>query len=440
MNFAERWIDKWLSLLVGRQELRTTINNSGWLFVDRVLRMAIGFLVNVQVTRYLGPVDYGTWNYVLAFSGIFVPFVSFGIESVCLRDLIKLPQQADRFLGSTLLIKGLGALAGIGLGLATFWWSGSYRQELSIPLTSYLCIFLLQPLDVYELFFLSKSKSKYPVYLRMALFAAFSGAKLYALQLSASLYTFMYIHLTEVATSLVGLPLVFWLKAWSPFRVRVDWGLVRNYLGQHWHLFFATLANLLYMKVDQVMLYYLHSEREVGLYAAGLRISEIGYFVPIIVVNSMMPGWVKAFETNRVVFESKFARTLKFLVISALLMAIACTFGSSWVIATLYGSRYSTSASVLTVHSWTSVFYFSGIAFYNYNVIQSFTQFGLCKSMFGLVLNVVLNYFIIPLYGALGAAYTTLVSFALAEVLFLLAFRATRPLFFVFWKSFLPWK
>ncbi|HTF62329.1 MAG TPA: hypothetical protein VK638_06405, partial [Edaphobacter sp.] len=51
--------------------LRKIIGNMGWLFVDRFVRMGMGLFVGVWVARYLGPAQFGSLNFALAFIALF---------------------------------------------------------------------------------------------------------------------------------------------------------------------------------------------------------------------------------------------------------------------------------------------------------------------------------------------------------------------------------
>jgi|GEM_PF-5865723 len=45
--------------LAHRPNLVKILDNIGWLFLDKVLRMGVGLLVGVWVARYLGPEQFG---------------------------------------------------------------------------------------------------------------------------------------------------------------------------------------------------------------------------------------------------------------------------------------------------------------------------------------------------------------------------------------------
>ena len=60
---------------------------------------------------------------------------------------------------------------------------------------------------------------------------------------------------------------------------------------------------------------------------------------------------------------------------------------------------------------------------------------GRCPQGAGALVNVLLNYLLIPEFGGQGAAYATLISYAFASFFSLLIFSKTRPIFIMMLKS-----
>ncbi|WP_242479729.1 oligosaccharide flippase family protein [Lamprobacter modestohalophilus] len=54
-----------------RPNLVKIVDNIGWLFIDKLLRMGVGLFVGVWVARYLGPEQFGLLNFAPAFTGLF---------------------------------------------------------------------------------------------------------------------------------------------------------------------------------------------------------------------------------------------------------------------------------------------------------------------------------------------------------------------------------
>ena len=70
-----------ISRLTSHAGFRKYFFNTGWLFAEKVLRMAVGLFVGVWVARYLGPSLYGLLNYAGAFVGLFSAFATLGLEN-----------------------------------------------------------------------------------------------------------------------------------------------------------------------------------------------------------------------------------------------------------------------------------------------------------------------------------------------------------------------
>ena len=70
--------------------LRKIMGNMGWLFVDHFVRMGMGLFVGVWVARYLGPVQFGSLNFALAFIALFATATTLGLEGIVIRELLHL--------------------------------------------------------------------------------------------------------------------------------------------------------------------------------------------------------------------------------------------------------------------------------------------------------------------------------------------------------------
>jgi O-antigen/teichoic acid export membrane protein len=71
--------------LTHRPNLVKILDNIGWLFLDKVLRVGVGLLVGVWIARYLGPEQFGLLNFAFAVIGLFSVAAS-TVESMILDD------------------------------------------------------------------------------------------------------------------------------------------------------------------------------------------------------------------------------------------------------------------------------------------------------------------------------------------------------------------
>src|SRR5580658_638643 len=74
--------------------IRTFVDNSGWLLLDKVLRILLGALVGAWVARYLGPSKFGELSYAVAFIAVFTAIAGLGADGITVRDLARDPRAA----------------------------------------------------------------------------------------------------------------------------------------------------------------------------------------------------------------------------------------------------------------------------------------------------------------------------------------------------------
>jgi O-antigen/teichoic acid export membrane protein len=114
-------------------------------------------------------------------------------------------------------------------------------------------------------------------------------------------------------------------------------------------------------------------------------------------------------------------------------LGIATAVGVSWwsheIIGLFFGRQYEGAGPVLALHTWTSVFVFLGFASSNWFVAEGLQKYSFYRTAAGAVINVGMNYILIPIYGILGAAAATLFSQFVASYFFNAFSRETRGIF-----------
>ena len=77
---------------------RKYLKNTGWLFSGQMLRMLLGLSVSVAVARYLGPADFGIFNFVLSIVALITVVCSLGLENLAQRELVKHSEDKDKII------------------------------------------------------------------------------------------------------------------------------------------------------------------------------------------------------------------------------------------------------------------------------------------------------------------------------------------------------
>ncbi|MEK7804508.1 MAG: polysaccharide biosynthesis C-terminal domain-containing protein, partial [Planctomycetota bacterium] len=148
-----------------------------------------------------------------------------------------------------------------------------------------------------------------------------------------------------------------------------------------------------------------------GIYAAATRISEIWYFIPIIIVSSVSPAIVDAKKIGEDIYYRRLRKLFQFTAGLAFAIAIPTTVMSKYFVLLLFGKSYEAAGPILAVHIWAALFYFLGIVQGPWNVTEGLTNLSLKRTLISAVVNIVLNFILIPAYSGIGAAISTVVAY-----------------------------
>ncbi|MDZ8134015.1 MAG: flippase [Nostoc sp. DedQUE04] len=403
-----------LSKFKSRSGLRAIIANTGWLFADRILRMGASLVVGVWVARYLGVQQYGLFNYALAFVALFSPIFTLGLDDVVVRHLVRQSSNKEEILGTTFWLKFLGGIASVLLAVSTMFFLGEH-ETLKIWLVAILGIAgVFRASDTIELWFQSRIQSKYSVIAKNTAFLLNTVIKIALILTKAPLLAFALVTLAEFAMSAIGLLIVYQVKGSSLWLWRWSIAVAKTLLKESLPLIFSGFAIMIFMRIDQVMLGQMIGDSEVGVYSAAVRISEIWYFIPGAIVSSVAPAIYAAKEKSESLYYQRIGQLFSLMTCISLAIALPMSFLSDKIIIVMFGSGYADAGAILAVHIWTSLFVFMGLATSPWFIAEGLNHVSLGKTLFGAILNIILNLLLIPKYAGLGAAIATIISQAAA--------------------------
>jgi PST family polysaccharide transporter len=398
------------SRLQDRPYAQQIAGNSVWLFADKVVRAGVGLFVGVWMARYLGPAQFGQLSYAIAFVALFTPIASLGLEGITVRELVRHPEKKNEILGSVFTLKLIGGIVAFLGVLAVLSLMRHEEVQVRWLVTIVALGMIFQAVDVADLWFQSQVQSRYTVIAKNVAFLSLAGIKVWLIVTRADVVAFAWAATAEIALGAVGFYIAF-------RSVGNTWGTLRpamvrmtSLLKESWPLLLSGLAIMLYMRIDQVMLAKMVGEQAVGLYSAALRFSEAWYVIPAIVVSSVMPALTEARAKSQEQYYQRLQRMFVLLVRIAYLVAIPMTVLSSPLIHFFYGESYGPTGLILAVHIWTAVFVFLGVASGPWIVNEGLTKLSLYQTILGATSNIALNLYLIPLYGAVGAAFATVIS------------------------------
>ncbi len=419
----------------GREDLQKIVGNMGWLFMDKVTRLASGLVIGVWLARYLGPEEFGLYNYAVAFVALFGAFTTLGLDGVVVREIVRNPIARDEILGTAFALRLIGGFIGLLITITAILLMHPYGSLAYWLVAIIAAGMIFQAFDVIDYWFQTQVQSKYTVYAKNAALFFIVLVKAALILYHAPLIAFAWAYLAETILVSLAMMIVYringhFIKFWH-----VNLDRAKSLLRDSWPLILSSLAIMVYMRIDQVMIGEMIGTDAVGIYSAAISISEVWYFIPMAITASVFPVIIHSKKISEELYRSNFQRLYDLMVWLALIVAVPMTFYADSIINILYGSQYNQAGTVLTIHIWGSVFVFLGVTSGRWFLAENMNHIFFRRTLAGGVVNVILNFILIPVYGIRGAAIATLISQASAAYFGDIFNSATRELFFMKTKS-----
>jgi PST family polysaccharide transporter len=308
-------------------------------------------------------------------------------------------------------------------------------DQLTVGLVAILATAgILNAFDTIDFWFQSQVQSKYTVVARNTAFVIIALIKVVLIKIHAPLVAFAWATLGEVALGATGLIIAYRFKGYS-ILWRWSLSLAKTLLTESWPLILSGLTIMIYMRIDQIMLGQMVGDEAVGLYSAATRISEVWYFIPTAISSSVAPSIYAAKQVSEELYYQRIKKLIRLLVMISLVVAVPMSFLSTTIITLLFGNGYAAAGSILGIHIWAAVFVFMGVASGSWFIAEGLTQLAFRRTLMGAVVNVILNWLLIPAYAGVGAAVATVISYGISASLSNLFAQKTRKIFMIQLKS-----
>lgn len=435
-NFIKYTPDFFKRKVEHRPGLIKILDNIGWLFFDKILRMGVGLLVGVWVARYLGPENFGLLNYAMAFTGLFGAIATLGLQGIVVRDIVNYPQNANTILGTAFILRFIGGLITFLAIIISISLLRPDEMLTKITVAIFGFIIVIQSGEVIKWWFESQIQSKFVVWIENGVFLFIAAVKVGMILSHASLLAFVLAAFIETLLGALFLLLFYWKKSGSLSSWKPDLTIAKKLLLDSWPLILSSLAIAIYMKIDQVMLGQMLGDQAVGIYSAAVRVSEVWYFIPGIIVSSVFPSIIEARKIDEKLYYQRLQKLYDLIVWIALAVALPMTFVSPWLITILFGNDYTEAGAILSIHIWSALFVFLGVASSNWFLIENKQILSFQRTALGAITNVLLNLYLIPKYGTIGAALATVISYAIAGIFYDVFQKETHKMFKMKIQSF----
>jgi O-antigen/teichoic acid export membrane protein len=402
-------------MLSSRPQLLVVASNAAWLILDRFVRLVLALTMGAWVARHLGPAQFGELSYAISLIAFFQGIVNLGADGIAVRDIARNPSKAPLILGTLLRLRlACGVVCwGGAVALVYVLRPGDFSALVLVALIGTSLV--LQCAETVDLWFQSQYRNKNTVKAKLLAYLVANCLRVGFLINDAPLWTFALAAAIDAAVLATSLAFAYRRMPTST-GWRMSGGFALSLLRESWPFMVSSLAALLYMRIDQIMIRHLLGEVQLGIYAAAMPVSQVWQVVPVTAAVALAPYITKKKAEGQAPYTKALSQAFRVTVFFSLAVTAGTTLAAPWIIVILYGHAYVDSALVLAVHVWSNIFIALGVIQGLWLITEGLGRLTLYRTVLGAGICIVGNWYAIPRYGLVGAAWVNVVSQFVAAV------------------------
>ena len=371
---------------------------------------AVGTLVLwLIVARLLDPDAIGQYALAVSLAAIFANVCKVGYENLAIREVARNREQAATYLGDILTLKGGLAIVGFLLLAATVALVGYPGEKGALILVVGATTFTVAMIAGLEWCFQAFERMEYQGGLRLL-------RSVVTLVLGAGVLwwsrNILGLAVVQLGVSCVIFALVFTIirRRFARPAWRLDWPAFGAMTRQALPFGIGIFGTVLLFNVDTIMLSHLKGDAVTGIYNLAYRLVDALKILPIALASALYPPLSQAFLHDRASLTALVTKAWFLMVIAALPVAVGTTLLADRFILLFYGGRYVAAGPVLAILVWAGalMFLFSVLSITLSAIDRQPTGAGLV--FMGTLINIGLNFFLIPRWGAWGASLALVIA------------------------------
>lgn len=415
-------------------QVQTIFKNMSWLLISQIIASVCGFIWTILMARYLGVDNYGIFGFATSLTGILAITIDFGISNHIVRHIATDYDSAPKYLGNALPLKSIFSVGTIILTLIILILMKT--DELVITVT------LLFTIEMIFKSFIGTLNGSFQAF-EEGKYQGIGNTILHVLLLIFILLTiFTDLGLIGIAISYIIANLIALIYEYYVLKkhiIKPKFELDADFCKKITLLAipFAVTSLLynVYYSIDIVMLTNMVGNYPTGIYNATYKLISVLTLFYSVYTAVIFPVMSKFFKNDEKMLLISFEKSIKYLMLIIIPLAVATVVYSTDIIHFIYGHEYDASSSVLSILIWTvCLLFISGAANTLLNASHKEVTVTKIYAM-AAIFNIVLNLFMIPYLSYNGAAITTVLSDVLivilqAYIIYRLGHRPNKKLYY----------
>ena len=428
MNFIKNILKKLLANKIA--------NNAGWIIGCKLCKAVLVLFTTMLISRHLGVANYGLLSYAAGLVAFATPLMKLGIDNVLVHNYVTEPEAEGEIMGTTMVLNLISSvLCIIGVTAFAFFVNGSERETLLVCFL-YSLMLVFQAMEMIYYWFHAKMLAKYSAIAMLVAYIVVATVQFILVLLKANVYMFALSHSIDFLIIALILFTVYKKKGGKKLSFSFQRSKILLSVGKYYII--SGLMVTLFTHTDRIMLKMMLGNEATGIYAAASTCAGMTAFIFAGIIDSMRPTIFAGMKESQVLFERRLKQLYTIIIYTSLLQSLLTTVFAPLLIAIFYGKAYSAAVSVLQIAVWYTTFSYLGVVRNIWILANKKQKYLPTINVSGALANIVLNLVFIPIWGAGGAAFASLLTQFFTNVVVGYIIPAIRPNNHLMVKSLYP--
>ena len=382
--------------------------NVSWIFFGNVAHAILSFLLNVYVARILSLNDNGILTYAASWVAFFTAVGTLGFNGIISREFSKDETKGNDYLWSCITARIVFSFVAIITLQAIVRVSSPSEPNLHIIVLCQSMQILFGSFDMFIYWYRYKNQANLTAIFRMVAFGISAVWRVLAIAVLKSLTLYTIGIVTETASFVAFL--VFFYRKHYTRQIAVSKATIEMMLKISYPFIFSAILSTIYGQADIIMIKSMVDNSAVALYNASTTLAGLVVIIPTTLIEGFRPDIMDAKLHDEALYQKRLRQLYAIIFWACIAYGVFITIFAKQIIVIIYGKKYIDAVDSLSLVVWYTSFSYFGAINNVYMVAEDKIKWVQATTLIGAIGNIILNFFLIPKWGIVGAALASLLT------------------------------
>ena len=382
--------------------------NVSWIFFGNLIHAILAFLLNILVARILNLNDNGMLTYAASWITFFTSVGTLGFHGIISREFSKDESKANDYIWSCITGRLIFSVIAIIILQVIVRISSPDEHTLHIIVLCQSMSLLFGSFDMFIYWYRYKNQANITAIYRLIAFGISAAWRVIAVAVLKSLTLYVIGIVAETAFFMAFL-FFFYRKHYTK-KILISKRTIFIMLKMSYPFIFSAVLATIYGQADKIMLKSMIDNSSVALYNASALIAGLVVIIPTTIIEGFRPDIMDAKISDESLYRRRMRQLYAIIFWVCIAYGIFITVFAKPIILILYGEKYIGAVSSLSLIVWYTSFSYFGAINNVYMVAEDVIKWVQVTTLLGAILNIILNFFFISLWGIVGAALASLLT------------------------------